>query len=185
MTSGPHGGASRLRPGHSTALVFAWIAAAVVAACLAFAAFAAIPPSLSNLASDGSDGETPYLLETDGVRAEVIVPSGWTVVRESADAVTVRTPDGVLSTRIDLSDDAPDAVVAGEPDVSTAPRAEVLSSGRDVLHADLGSRGVVAAVGVLGRDVSPSIRIVATVDDAHTMTDYRRALGMLLDGVGR
>jgi len=188
MTSASHAPTARassspLRPTQPTALALAILAFLAVAAFCVVGAAVAVPPSLVNLSSATSDGTTPYALQAGGAEVDVVVPAGWIVRRESERMITVTTPDGVMTARVDLVDENSDAVVSGHPDLASHVRSEVLPSGREVVHADAAGGAVVAAVGVLGRALSPSVRVVATADPS-SMSDYRPALAQLLEGVG-
>lgn len=173
-----------LRPNQPTAVVLAVIGFLAVVVFCTVAGLVAIPPSLVNISSSASDGSTPYPLESAGADIDVVVPTGWIVRREGEGVISVDTPDGGMTARIDLVDEDPEAAVSDHPGLATVVRSEVLASGRAVVHADAADRVVVAAVGVIGRALSPSVRVVATVEDTSSMTTYRPALAELLEGIG-
>lgn len=157
-------------------IALASVAAVTALLAVAFAAYVAVPPSIANLASEVADGRA----ETPVGGAAVVAPSDWIVTRESTDAVTVRSPDGVLRARLDVVDASPGAIVATAA-ASSPPRTEVLASGLTAVHADL-EGGLIAGVGTA--DAAPSVRV--TVEVAGTDVDaYRAAIGDLLEGIRR
>lgn len=170
-----------VRPSQRTAVLLSIVAAFAAIAVIAFALLTAVPPSIANLASSSSDGVTPTPLETDRVDAGIIVPDGWTIVRESSAAVTVRTPDGGMTAQLELIDQTADAAIRATPDIASPVRGEQLTTGRDVVHVDVAPDGVVAAVG-LGAD-GGSVRVMATAAEGRTMAAYRPALAELLEGI--
>lgn len=179
MPPSPH----RVIPRQSIAILVSVLAAIVVVLFLGFAALTAVPPALANLASEDADGRTPVTIESADLRAQIVAPAGWVVVHESAASVIVRTPDGVMSARVDLVDEEPSAVVSAEPGLATSLRTETLTSGLTVVHADLDGGGVVAAVALGDGGGRPSARVVATIVEGADAALYRPALAQLLDGI--
>ena len=162
-------------------IALACLGAVLVAGALALAALTAVPPTLANLASEVSDGRTPTTLGD----ASIVVPADWIVRRESADAVEVRTPDGVMRARLDVVDETPSDVLA-DAGLAAGARTELLASGLTAVHADDGpaddGHGIVAGVGE--PDSPPSVRVVATVS-APDAAGYRAAVGQLMEGIRR
>lgn len=162
-------------------LVVAWVAGILITLFVAVAAVVALPPALANLASETADGDTSYPVESDGRDAEVRVPAGWIVVRHGDDAITVRTPDGALSARIEVADGA-EPPVSDDEDVASPVRTETLSSGASVAHVDLADGTVLAEVEAAGA----TVRVRADVSDATTPEEaapYRPAIGELLEAI--
>ncbi|WP_342001312.1 hypothetical protein MRBLWH7_001781 [Microbacterium sp. LWH7-1.2] len=160
-------------------IALACAAAAVVLAAVTIAAIVAVPPTIANLSSEVSDGSAP----TDLGGGSVVVPADWVVTRDSADAITVRTPDGALRARLESVDEKPGDVVA-DAGVG-ASRSELLASGLTAVHVDLDDGGVVAGVGE--PDAAPSVRVVVQVHPAEgdEPAEYRTAIGDLLEGIRR
>jgi hypothetical protein len=162
-------------------IALAWLGATLVAVAVTLAAMTALPPSLANIASEVSDGRTATTLGD----ASVVVPAGWIVRRESADAVEVRTPDGTLRARVDVVGETPSGVLAAAR-LDGVVRTELLASGLTAVHADEahadGEHGIVAGVGE--PDLRQSVRLVVTVD-APDAAAYRAAVGELMEGVRR
>ena len=153
-------------------------AGGLVVAGLAVAAVVAVPPMIANLTSNVSNGSAP--IELGG--AAVVVPADWRITRDADDAITVQTPDGSLSARLEAVDEKPADVVA---DAAGAPRSELLASGLTAVHVDLDGGGVVAGVGE--PDAAPSVRVVVEVTppEGQEPTAYRTAIGDLLEGIRR
>lgn len=157
-------------------IALAGVAGLIALIAVVFAAWVAVPPSLANLSSEVSDGVS----ETELGAAAVVVPADWIVTRESADAVTVRTPDGVLHARLEAVDATPsEIVVAAAP--SSLERTELLASGLTAVHADVPG-GLVAGVGAA--EAPPSVRVTVRFVDREADSDaYRAAIGELLEGI--
>ena len=154
----------------------AGVAGVIALVAVAFAASVAVPPSLRNLASEVSDGRT----EIELGEAAVVVPADWIVTRESTEAVSVRTPDGVLRARLEAVDASPGEIV--ETAAPSMPqRRELLASGFTVVHADV-EDGLIAGVGSPG--AAPSVRVdVEVVAPEAGAGAYRAAIGDLLEGI--
>lgn len=154
----------------------ACVAATIALAAVAFAASVAVPPSLRNLASEVSDGRT----EIEIGEAAVVVPADWIVTRESTEALSVRTPDGVLRARLEAVDASPGEIV--ETAAPSLPhRRELLASGLTVIHADV-EDGLIAGVG--SPEAAPSVRVdVEVVAPEGGASAYRAAIGDLLEGI--
>jgi hypothetical protein len=145
---------------------------------VAVAAAVAVPPVIANLSSEVSDGET----ETALGEVAVVVPADWLITRDSAGAITVRSPDGALRARLDALDETPAAIVAAA-EARGPQRTELLASGLTAVHADLDGDRLVAGVGET--DAAPSVRVVAVVSvpEGASPTDYRAAIGDLIEGI--
>jgi len=157
-------------------IALACVAGALIVAAVGVATAVALPPSLSNLASEVSDGVTATAVGD----ASVVVPADWIITRESDDAISVTTPDGVLRARLDVVSETPAETVERSP-ASSALRTEMLASGLTAVHADFDDGGLVAGVG--SPDARPSVRVVVEVRAAHDAAQYRAAIGELLEGV--
>jgi hypothetical protein len=168
-----HSGAKARRWEIAGALLGGVLAAAVIA----LAAATAIPPSMANLSSEVSDGRTPVPLAGG---AAVVVPADWIVVREGADAVSVRTPDGALQALLDVVAEDADSVISADELVDGPARSEVLASGMTAVHADI-PRGVLAAVSLPGG--ADAVRVRVTFGGGGDLARYRPAIGDLLEGV--
>lgn len=176
-------------------LVLASVGALAVIAFVVLAAVVAVPPALTNVDSTVSDGVAAEPLVGSGGEADIVVPDGWIVRRQSEDAVLVVTPDGGLSARVTVTTADAATVVAERADGAT--RTELLASGLRVFHADTAAErtgsdtadldatgageGVVAAVALPD---GTTVVVAAEVDDSATLGDYRPALAQLLEGVG-
>lgn len=162
-------------------IALAWAAGGVLAATIALAAVVAVPPTIANIASEVSDGTAVTTLGHD---ASVVVPADWVVTRDAEDAITVRTPDGVLRARLETVDETPSGAIA-DAAASGAPRSELLASGLSAVHVDLDDGGVVAGVGM--PEAAPSVRVVVEVrvTDGGAPAAYRTAIGDLLEGIRR
>jgi len=162
-------------------IALACAAALLVIAGVAFAASVAVPPTIANLASEVSDGTAA----TELGDASVVVPAEWVITRDSADAITVRTPDGALRASLQTVHEKPADAVAQGAGADAAPRSELLASGLTVMHADLDDGDLVAAVGT--PDAAPSVRVVVQVrpPDGGAPAAYRAAIGDLLEGIRR
>lgn len=160
-----------------------WLVGIVIALAVCIGGGIAAASVLGDLQEEVADGTRLTMGETDST---VIVPEGWLVRGAGHDVLTVRTPDGVLTARVAVAegDDstALDRVAGGlraEPGADPgAPRHEVLASGADVVHADIGTRGLAAVVGT-----SSVVTLAATVEEPARMADYRRAVAELLEGI--
>ncbi len=165
-------------PWHPWDFVLAAVGAVATVALILVAALVAVPPMATNLSSEVSNGATAVPIG-DGP-ASVVVPEGWVVQRDGA-AVIARTPDGGMTVRLEAAEgDAAEelrvlleAAEADGADVGTI-RAETLASGLRAVHTDAGG-AVYAVIDVGGGDL---VTVVATSD-----SDYRAALGQLLEGV--
>lgn len=157
-------------------VALACAAGAIVVGAVAFAATVAVPPSWRNLASEISDGRTAIEIG----EAAVVVPADWIVTRESTEAVSVRTPDGVLRARLEAVDASPGEIV--ETATPSLPqRRELLASGLTVVHADV-EDGLIAGVG--SPEADASVRVDVEVVTAEIGAGaYRAAIGELLEGI--
>ncbi|MCP2635272.1 hypothetical protein K0817_001660 [Microbacterium sp. HD4P20] len=155
----------------------AWLGAALAATGVVVAAMTALPPSLENLSSEVSDGVTAVPI---GDGAEVVVPADWILTGEGGGNVAVRTPDGVLTARLETVERDAAEIIAETPDVEGAARSELLASGMSATHADLADGGVVAVVA--GPEGGDAVLVVVEVgaDDA---AEYRPAIADLLEGI--
>ena len=157
-------------------VALAGVAGVIAVVAVAFAASVAVPPSLRNLASEVSDGRA----EIEIGEAAVVVPADWIVTRESTDAVSVRTPDGVLHARLEAVDASPGEIVETATP-STPQRRELLASGLTAVHADV-EDGLIAGVG--SPEAAPSVRVDVEVVAPETEPGaYRAAIGELLEGI--
>lgn len=153
---------------------------AVAAGAVALALATALPPSLANLSSEVSDGTTPVPI---GGHAEVIVPADWIITRDGSEALTVRTPDGVLhATLVAMREDAA-AAVDGTEGVDGVTRSEQLASGMTAVHADLADGGLVAAVEAPEGRECVQVVVEFRAADADDLAVYRPAVGDLLEGI--
>lgn len=161
----------------------ALLGGALTVAFVALAAAAAVPPSLANLASEVSDGITPVAIAE---RAEVVVPADWIVIRDGADALSVRTPDGALHARLDVvtadADAAAAALVAGDEHAGGPARSETLASGMTVVHVDTPDGMLAAVSNHLGAE-SVRVRVTMADGEAESLAAYRPAVGDLLEGI--
>lgn len=157
----------------------ALLGGALTVAFVALAAAAAVPPSLANLASEVSDGITPVAIAE---RAEVVVPADWIVIRDGADALSVRTPDGALHARLDVVTADAAAVVAGDEHAGGPARSETLASGMTVVHADTPDGMLAAVSNHLGAE-SVRVRVTMADGEAESLAAYRPAVGDLLEGI--
>lgn len=155
----------------------AWLGAALVTTAIVIAAMTALPPSLENLASEVSDGRTAVPI---GKGADVVVPADWILTRDGADSVDVRTPDGVLSARLEPVRQNAATVIAQMPGVEGVTRSEQLASGMTVTHAALAGGGYVAVVE--DPETGESVRVVVEMR-ASDITAYRAAIAYLLEGI--
>ncbi len=157
----------------------ALLGGALTVAFVALAAAAAVPPSLANLASEVSDGITPVAIAD---RAEVVVPADWIVIRDGADALSVRTPDGALHARLDVVTADAAAVVAGDEHAGGPARSETLASGMTVVHVDTPDGMLAAVSNHLGAE-SVRVRVTMADGEAESLAAYRPAVGDLLEGI--
>jgi hypothetical protein len=155
-------------------IALASVAGVIALAAVAFAAYVAVPPSMANLASEVSDGRA----ETPVGEAAVVAPADWIVTRESSDAVTVRTPDGVLRARLEAMDASAGEIVATAAPASPQ-RTELLASGLTAVHADI-EGGLIAGIG--SGEAAPGMRVTVEVEGADADA-YRAAIGDLLEGI--
>lgn len=168
---------SRGSVAHRWEIGAAWFGAALATAGIVVAGMTALPPSLENLASEVSDGHTAVPV---GNSADVVVPADWILTRDGADAVAVRTPDGVLRARLESVPHGAATGLAGSPGVEGATRSELLASGMKATHADVAGGGYVALVE--DPETGENVRVVIEVRGSD-LSAYRAAIGHLLEGI--
>ncbi|WP_109210986.1 MULTISPECIES: hypothetical protein [Microbacterium] len=161
-------------------IALACASALLVICAVGVAAAVAVPPAVANLVSEVSDGTSATGLGD----ASVVVSAEWVVTRDAADAITVRTPDGVRRATLESVDETPAAAVLAAT-AGSGPRSELLASGLVAVHVDLDDGGIVAGVG--DPDAAPSVRVVVEVrpPDGGAPSAYRTAVGDLLEGIRR
>lgn len=155
----------------------AWFGAALATTAIVIAAMTALPPSLENLASEVSDGRTAVPI---GNGADVVVPADWILTRDGADGVAVRTPDGVLSARLEPVRQDAATVIAQMPGVEGVTRSERLASGMTATHADLAGGGYVAVVE--GPEIGENVRVIIEMRGSD-IAAYRAAIADLVEGI--
>jgi hypothetical protein len=165
--------------------IVASLAAALALVAIAFAAVIAVPQIIANLSSEASDGRTPFVLDATDRTADIVVPAGWIVVRESAATISVRSPDGVMRAHLDLVAESPAAIVDSRSDLAGSPVTEILASGLQATHADLRDGGLVAGVSTSasGDAVRVVVEFVPAPDQDVDVVAYRPAIASLLEGV--
>lgn len=161
----------------------AWLLGLLLAAAVAVAAIAAVPPILRNLSSAPADGVTATALP--GVAdASLVAPEGWVLQRDGDRALIVSSPDRVLSVSFAaVSGDAEEALQALLLEAGASPagetKLETLRGGLPILHTD-GADGAVYAVVGAG---AQRIAVIARVADDAESGIHRAALAELLDGL--
>ncbi|SIT66511.1 hypothetical protein [Microbacterium sp. RU33B] len=158
------------------------LSAVAVAAVVAAGTLAA--PALAGLQIRVADGSA---VEIGGSTSAVLVPEGWFIDRSRAGFLTVTTPDRSLAVEMSAAEDSPlsvlervSAPLESRTDAAQVGRIreEVLASGVDIVHADVGPRAVAAALGE-----GPVVAVSAVVADDRTMAAYRRSMAEILEAV--
>lgn len=157
----------------------ALIGGVLAAGAVAFALMTALPPTLANLNTEVADGATAVPIAGD---AAVVVPADWILTRGS-DAVTVRTPDGMLHATLNVVEGDAADIVADVTGSSKNARSEVLASGMTAVHADVEHPGMVAAVESPDGRRSVRVTVEFRLADEAEVVDYRPAVAELLEGI--
>lgn len=145
------------------------------------------PRVLPNLEAEVVPTDSAQRLVSGDDAAQVVAPAGWIVQRPwgAADAVVLRSPDGVATIELRIDPDAAaaafDARAAALPaEGATAPTTELLASGLEARHAEADDDGLlVAAVGAAS---APSVTALVRVPDG-AVDAYRPSIARILETI--
>jgi len=166
--------------------VLAVVGGAAASVLAVAAVLVASGPSIASMFSAVSDGVEPVQLVVAETTVEINIPPGWVYQRLNDATLSIRTPDGGMSARVELLGADSDSALRAELGADVQVRRETLASGLLVEHADRSdhSQGVVAVVRLSPAIADPPVVLVTTgIAEDVVASAYRPALAQLLEEI--